>query len=62
MQYVKQVENSCELPRDFINMILQFKAIEYSINSGHFTQAIKYYNKFYKNFSAGVVDSCGCHG
>lgn len=62
MQYVKQVESSCELPRDFINMILQFKAIEYSINSGHFTQAIKFYNKFYKNFSAGVVASCGCHG
>lgn len=62
MQYVKEVENHCELPKNFINLILQYKAIEYSINSGHFTQAIKYYNKFYKNFSAGVVDSCGCHG
>jgi len=62
MRYVKQVEARCELPRDFINMILQFKAIQYSINTGHFTQAIKYYNKFYKNFSTGVFDSCGCHG
>lgn len=62
MQYVKRVEDSCELPKDFINMILQFKAIEYSINSGHFTQAVKYYNKFYKNLSRSAIDSCGCHG
>ena len=63
MQYVKEVENSCEIPRNFVNFILQLKAIEYSINSGHFTQAIKYYNKFYnKKFSASVVNPCGCHG
>lgn len=62
MQYVKEVENSCILPKNFINMILQFKAIQYSINSGHFTQAIKYYNKFYKNLSVGTTNSCGCYG
>lgn len=62
MQYVKEVENTCVLPKDFINMILQFKAIQYSINSGHFTQAIKYYNKFYKTLSVSTTNSCGCHG
>ena len=62
MRYVKQVEETCELPKDLINLILQFKAIEYSINSGHFTQAIKYYNKFYKSLGRSVFDSCGCHG
>lgn len=62
MQYIKEVENSCELPKGFINMILQFKAIQYAINSGHFTQAIKYYNKFYKTLSVGTVKPCGCHG
>ena len=62
MGYIKQVENSCEIPRDFINMILQFKAIQYSIDSGHFTQAIAYYNKFYKNLSVNTYSTCGCHG
>ena len=62
MGYVKQVENSCEIPKDFINMILQFKAIYYSIESGHFTQAVKYYNKFYKNLSVNTHSTCGCHG
>ena len=60
MQYVKSIEGTCDIPTGFIDMILQFKAIQYSINSGHFTQAIKYYNKFYKNLS--VSNSCGCHG
>lgn len=62
MQYVKEVENECLLPKNLINMILQFKAIQYSINSGHFTQAIKYYNKFYKNLSVSTTSTCGCHG
>ena len=62
MGYVKQVENTCEIPKDFINLILQLKAIQYSINSGHFTQAVKYYNKFYKNLSVNTFSTCGCHG
>lgn len=62
MQYVKQVEDSCVIPQPFINLILQFKAIQYSINSGHFTQAIVYYNKFYKNLSVSTTSNCGCHG
>ena len=62
MQYVKEVENTCNLPMSFINMILQLKAIQYSINSGHYTQAIKYYNKFYKNLGVSSTQPCGCHG
>lgn len=62
MGYVKETENTCEIPKDFINMILQLKAIQYSVNSGHFTQAVKYYNKFYKNLSVNTFSTCGCHG
>lgn len=62
MAYVKEVENTCNLPMSFINMILQLKAIQYSINSGHYTQAIKYYNKFYKNLGVSSTKPCGCHG
>lgn len=61
MQYVKEVENTCELPKAFINKILQLKAIQYSINSGHYTQAIEYYNKFYKNLNVNPK-TCGCNG
>ena len=62
MQYVKEIENSCDIPDNFINMYLRFKAIQYSIESGHFTQAIKYYNQFYKGINSRHFKSCGCHG
>ena len=62
MGYIKEVENSCEIPKEFINMIIQLKAIQYSVDSGHFTQAVKYYNKFYKNLSVNTSHTCSCHG
>ena len=62
MQYVKEVEYTCDIPENFINMYLRFKAIQYSIESGHFTQAIKYYNKFFKGIGVLNFKSCGCHG
>ena len=62
IQYVKQVENNCDIPKAFIDMILQLKAVQYSINSGHIEQAVKYYNKFYKTLSIRAINSCGCHG
>lgn len=61
MAYVKEIDNTCVLPRNFINMILQLKAIQYSINSGHYTQAAEYYKKFYKNLSVGTKP-CNCNG
>ena len=62
MDYVKEVENTCDIPSGFINSILQLKAIECAINARHFTQAIKYYNKFYKNVNMSSSSTCGCHG
>lgn len=61
--YVKEVENDCNLPRTFINKILQLEALKFSILTGHYTQAIKYYNKFYKDLKVtSINNSCGCHG
>lgn len=62
MGYIKEVENTCDIPGNFINIIIQLKAIQYSIDSGHFAQAAKYYNKFYKNLSVNSHHNCGCHG
>ena len=62
VQYIREIENSCEIPKNFIDMILQFKAIQYSIDTGHYVQAIKYYNKFFKKLNIGAHSNCGCHG
>lgn len=63
MQYIKEVTSSCTIPKNFIDKYLRFKAFEISIVTGHYTEAIEYYNKFIKgikNISNNV--DCGCYG
>lgn len=61
--YIKEIENTCDIPRSFINAILQLKAVQYSIDSKHFEQAAIYYKKFFKNLGTlGHTNNCGCHG
>lgn len=62
MAYVKEVNNTCEIPNGFINMILQYKAIQYAIDSGHFEEAIKFYNKFYGKITNRTFNKCKCNG
>lgn len=60
---MKEVENDCEIPRNFINSILRFKALDLCIKTGHYTQAIKYWNKFFKRVKTRTANSeCRCYG
>lgn len=63
MQYVKEVNTDCIIPKNFINKYLRFQAFKISVITGHYTEAIKYYNKFIKGIG-NVPDniSCGCYG
>lgn len=62
IQYAKEIEKDCILPKAFINMILQYKAIQYSIVSGHYTQAVNYYKKFYNGLNTDIKSPCNCNG
>lgn len=65
MQHIKELLNICSIPKNFINLFLQFKAIQISINTQHYTQAIDYYNKFIKNLNTLTsthIKSCNCYG
>ena len=62
MQYIKEVGKNCVIPKNFINLFLQYKALEISINTSHYRQAINLFNKFYKNISVTEVSTCGCYG
>lgn len=66
MSYVRETVKTCAVPRNFINLFLQFKAIETSINTEHYAQAIEYYNRFIKDLNkAGTIvytKSCNCYG
>ena len=63
INYMKELENECEPSKNFIDSLLRFKAFELSIRTGHYTQAIKYWNKFFKEVKSNTVNTiCRCHG
>lgn len=61
--YMREVENDCEIPKSFIDSLLRFYALELSIRTGHYAQAIKYWNKFFKDIKSRTINTgCRCHG
>lgn len=62
--YIRQVENSCEIPKNFIDSILKYKAFELSIRTGNYPLAIKYWNKYLSNSkpNISIIKTCNCHG
>ena len=63
MQNIKEVGQSCSVPQNFINALLRWEALNVSIDSGHYTQGIKYFNDWFKDGVKETVNvNCGCNG
>ena len=63
IQNIKEVGQSCSIPQDFIDALLRWEALNISIDSGHYTQGIKYFNDWFKNGIKETVNvNCGCNG
>lgn len=61
MNYIKELGNTCTIPQDFTDFILKMKALELSVKTGNYTNAIKYYNKFFNNkYFTVTKGGCGC--
>lgn len=61
--FMKEIESDCDVPKGFIDTLLRFKAFELSVRTGHYSQAIKYWNRFFRNIRGGTIKTgCGCHG
>lgn len=62
MQYIKTID-SCDIPRDFIDFILKYKALELAIETGNYSTAIDYYKRLFTNTTTISNSSdCGCNG
>lgn len=65
---IRELEQECAIPMNFIDGLLKKKAIDVCIESGHYEQACKYWCKFYAHCvgTIGSISSsrggCGCHG
>lgn len=58
------MQDTCDIPRGFIEYYLKMKALEFALKTCHFIHACKYWNKyFYKKNKKGIFPhKCGCHG
>lgn len=65
MNNINSLEKTCEVPKNFIDVLLKFKAFEVAVNTEHYNQAIKYYNKFIKpiNSNNTTINNkfCNCY-
>lgn len=63
MQKVKEVQQDCNIPYEFIDFYLKYKALQVSIDSGHFTEAVKIYKKYFTKTSIrSLINNCNCNG
>lgn len=64
MKYTKELGDSCNIPKNFIDYIFRIKALDLAIKTGNYQEVIKYWNKFFKvlNYSVEPSLNCGCYG
>lgn len=62
--FLKELDNGCEVPKGFTDMILRFKALELCIRTGNYPQAIKYWKRFFSNNNRVITttSNCRCNG
>lgn len=63
MSYIRSIENTCEIPKNFIDYILRLKALELSLNTNNYLLSIRYWNKFFKDTPIQEsINTCNCYG
>lgn len=67
MGYTKQLADTCEISKDFIDFILRWNGFKASVNTGHYIQAKNFYEMLFGKGSHTMTTyrnskPCGCHG
>lgn len=62
MYYLQEVGKECTIPRAFINMILQLKAVQIGIKTGNYIEAFNQYQSFLKTNNISPTTKCNCYG
>lgn len=61
--FFNELSKQCDTPQGLINQILQLNALELSLITRHYTQANKFWNKFFKNNKSNISsNNCRCNG
>lgn len=59
---MKEVDKSCEIPMNFINDFLEFKAVTIAISTGDMNLASKNYVKYIQGIKQEKITKCNCNG
>lgn len=69
MNYTRELADTCNIPQNYLNFILNYDALKLAINTDHFIPAINYWKTltgsngvFNSNKSGSTHKSCGCYG
>lgn len=67
MNYTRELADSCQIPKHFIDFILVMDALRMSIATGNYQPAINFWKQLVGGSSDGVgaevtFKPCGCHG
>lgn len=66
INFTRELADTCKVPDNFIDFILNMEALKLSIETEHYVPAIKYYNTILNNVDnnsiSTVSKSCGCYG
>lgn len=65
MRLIREItEGCCEPPKDFVDLLLRLKSLEYALKSKHYVEASKIYDQFFmvKQPTGEVKRGCKCHG
>lgn len=62
MYYIKELNRTCQVPKGFIDILLRLKAITIAIKTGHYIEAIKFWNLFFLKKREPSNINCGCNG
>lgn len=60
MEYVKELANTCSPSQNFVDYILRLKGLKLAISTGNYTEAIKLFNKYFKNRKNINIAKGGC--
>lgn len=60
MNYIGELANNCSVSQNFTDYILKMKGLELAVRTGNYTDAIKFYNKFFNGKENTVVRKGGC--
>ena len=62
LPFIKEIDNSCCIPKNFIDMVLQKEALDMAVSTGHNITAISFWKKFFTDTDISITSTCSCHG